>query len=236
MKGKTVRTIMTVLLAVMSVLVFVGCSTPPEQFSDYKKSAIKEIERYADSCVFDDEDKSDVYSYGILDECEELINAAENRDEVRTAVNNAKKKIDEIKIDISNRRAIPYENNRITGARIRTFKPIRGIIRSYTELEDFCATNRVYEDNKVITDQYDNEFFDKKALVIFGFSEFIQITRQIDNVYVTGDKLQVAMLSLGPGGNTLDQASYYLFTILNVDKSDIGDITDVAITSQYIVK
>lgn len=132
---------------------------------------------------------------------------------------------------------IYFENQVVHSTIVDGFEG-NGIIRSYSELEKFFTDRCVSEDNQAIFNKYNTDYFNDKALVLCYFwASDGRIKRQLENVYIDGNALQIEVMNIFPYTLTeMTNDCYFFFNILQVKKSDIINITDVTVSHKYVLK
>ncbi|MDE7164835.1 MAG: hypothetical protein K2O04_05390 [Clostridiales bacterium] len=110
------------------------------------------------------------------------------------------------------------------------------IIHSYSELEKFFTDHCVSEYNHVIFNKFNVDYFNDKALVFCYFwATDARIKRQVENIYIVGNTLQIEVMNIFPYTLTeMDEVCFFIFNILQVNKSDITNITDIIVSFRDI--
>ncbi|MDE6201732.1 MAG: hypothetical protein K2M47_07675 [Clostridiales bacterium] len=130
--------------------------------------------------------------------------------------------------------AIYFENQVVNSQIVDEFEG-NNIIRSYSELEEFFADNSVSWDNQAIFNQFNADYFNDKALVFCYFwATDMRIKRRVENVYIEENTLQIEVMSIAPYPLTdMNEDCTFMFNILQVNKSDVLNITDIEVSFRY---
>lgn len=223
-------------ILIVSSIGFCACN---KTLDDYKIGAKEQITSYVEKSNYNIENSDFVIK--VLNDCIWLINQANSKEEVNSAVEETKNKIDNA-TTLKNSKAIPFKNQSYSNKVIDN-GIIEGniVLRSYAELENFFANYHVVQDEKFILDQYNKSFFNSNALVFcFYWTTDARIKRQIANVYAEEEKLQVEIINTFPdkiieqdGMLAVNDDCYFNFNVLVVQKADIDNITEVTIIHKF---
>jgi len=108
------------------------------------------------------------------------------------------------------------------------------IIRSQQELTVFFNGHNVnWASDTPIWERFDGEFFESKALLLhFFWATSTDFTFSVEDVRINNAELKLYLIG-SYYGDTLNDAVQFAATVVEVNKSDITDVTDFEVSVRY---
>ena len=130
---------------------------------------------------------------------------------------------------------IPFEEGFLGGCFVELRDgSLKAIIRDHQELIDaFEEHEIVWSDNTPIWERYNNDFFETKAIILYcKVTSSMTPTYVLKNVQMEDDALTLHIVGQYYGDTMCDAIGFASF-VIEVNKSDINNITDYEIKVEY---
>ena len=210
----------TVFVMLFSFAAFSGCK---DTLEEYKANAIAELQEFVEALDEDDfckENWERIESY--VADGKIAINAAETKPAVANARDEAKKNIGAVPQSENNE--IVFEE-RVFGGHFfwESIGDLSAIIRSHNELTAFFEEYTVvlWQDALSICEQYDVDFFESTALILFfSWQSGSDVTRYLDAVSVDGKTL-ILHINYHFSCCAVNDDAVFFSLVLEVEKEDL---------------